>query len=219
MFVPNSQFALPSVLGRRVNLISPDAKAEPVNYLRCISCGQRFCAGAIRADPFAECALCGGRLRATASTRPTDLPPADEDPAIPLILPALSSADPGSYPQGRASFQSLGEFARLERTRILSRERDFGLHWHDGSALYRAAWIEDTEELYIVQLGPSSAGGGHVEVLAVAGLEQLEHALAGWVDVVDEPGSLRWLRDRARRHLRAVPPAAVGRDATALDRA
>lgn len=187
-----------------------------MNYLRCRSCGQRFYAGAMRAAPLVQCALCGGSLRTTASTRPTGHAAADEPPAIPLILPTLSSADPGSYPQGRGSFRSVGEFARLERARIHSRERDFGLHWHDGSALYRAAWIEDTGELYIVQLGPPSAGGGHVEVLAVAGLEQLERALSGWVDVVDESGSLHWLRDRARCHLRPVPHAAIGRDAAAV---
>jgi hypothetical protein len=92
----------------------------------------------------------------------------------------------------------------LEPARIHSRERDFGLHWRDGNALYRAAWIEYTAELYIVQLGSSSDGGGHVELLAVAGLERLEQALSGWVDAVDEPDSLHWLRDRVRRHLR--PP-------------
>jgi hypothetical protein len=90
---------------------------------------------------------------------------------------------------------------RSEFVRIRSQERDFGLLWRDGSALYRAAWIEDTGELYIVQLGPPSAGGGHVELLAVADFQQLEQALAGWRDMIDQPNSLQWLRARVRRHL------------------
>ena len=87
-----------------------------------------------------------------------------------------------------------------------SRERDFGLHWRQGTTVYRAAWIEATEELYIVQLGASSDGGGHVELLGVAGLKQLEQALAGWRDVVDQPNSLHWLRNQTRRHLRSAAP-------------
>lgn len=173
-----------------------------MNYLRCTACRQRFFAGSTRADPFAQCLVCGASLGSATSTELAGLTPADEAPAIPLSLPAPPSADPGSYARGRDCFRSIAEFARSDRSRIHSRERDFGLHWRDADALYRAAWIEDTRELYIVQLGPSSAGGGHVELLAVAEPEHLEQTLSGWGDMVDKPDSLRWLRDRVRRHLR-----------------
>jgi hypothetical protein len=173
-----------------------------VNYLRCTACRQRFFAGSTRPDPFAQCRVCGASLGSAASTEPAVVTPADEAPAIPLSLPAPPCADPGSYPRGRDCFRSIAEFARSDRSRIQSRERDFGLLWRDGDTLYRAAWIKDTRELYVVQLGLSSAGGGHVELLAVAEPEQLEQTLSGWGDVVDKPDSLHWLRDRVRRHLR-----------------
>jgi hypothetical protein len=40
-----------------------------------------------------------------------------------------------------------------------------------------------------------------VELLAVADFQQLEQALAGWRDMIDQPNSLQWLRARVRRHL------------------
>jgi hypothetical protein len=173
-----------------------------VTYLRCKRCRQRFYVGDTRLGLAADCVLCGGSVLAIdAAAQPAVAAGGDQSPPLPLVLVPLASADPGSYPQGGDSFRSLDEFVRSEFVRIRSRERDFGLLWRDGSALYRAAWIEDTGELYIVQLGPPSAGGGHVELLAVADFQQLEQALAGWRDMIDQPNSLQWLRARVRRHL------------------
>jgi len=81
-----------------------------------------------------------------------------------------------------------------------------GLWWREGldGPLHRAAWINDTGELYLVRLGPVDAGGGRVEVLArVEDGERLETMLAGWRERCGEPRSLEWLRERTRR-LRAV---------------
>jgi hypothetical protein len=116
--------------------------------------------------------------------------------------PSFVIAAPGSYPEGAGSFASLTDFTGARPARIHSRERDFGLAWRNGAAVYRAAWIADTGELYIVQLGAAEAGGGHVELLASgAGLEQTRRALTGWRAACGREGSLDWLRDRARRHL------------------
>jgi hypothetical protein len=64
---------------------------------------------------------------------------------------------------------------------------------------YRAAWIEDTGELYVVQAGAPSAGGGHVEVLGATDRDGVEAALLGWQSHCREEGSIQWIRGRARR--------------------
>jgi hypothetical protein len=82
-----------------------------------------------------------------------------------------------------------------------SPERDLGLYWREGSSgpTYRAAWLEDTGELITVRHGPVNDGGGAVEVLGVfPDLEDVEEALEGWEDVNGDPGSVHWLRARAR---------------------
>jgi hypothetical protein len=88
---------------------------------------------------------------------------------------------------------------RERPARLRSRERDFGLRWRDGSTLHRVAWIEDTGELYAVQLGPDSAGGGRVEVLVEGARdEEVAAVLRGWRTMIDRPDSIRWLRERVR---------------------
>ena len=112
--------------------------------------------------------------------------------------PAFMTADPGSYPDTAATFASVPDFNAAAPERISSRERDFGLAWRDRDAVYRAAWIADTGDLYIVQLGAPATGGGHVELLASgASAERVLGALAGWRDVCGREGSLAWLRERA----------------------
>ena len=179
-----------------------------MNYLQCEYCGQRFYTGAGQSHIVAGCLLCGGNLRTInrPPERPSAVGPADHRPPLPLALLPLAAADPGSYPEARTCHRSLSDFARSKVSRVHSRERDFGLHWPRGSTVYRAAWIEATEELYIVQLGAPSDGGGHVELLGVAGLEQLEEALAGRRDVVDQSNTLHWLFSQTRRHLRSAAP-------------
>jgi hypothetical protein len=82
-----------------------------------------------------------------------------------------------------------------------SRERDVGLYWRDGERgpTYRAAWLAETGELVSVRHGAVNDGGGVVELLAMIPYEHdLEDALDGWEDVCGEPGSMGWLRARAK---------------------
>ena len=99
-------------------------------------------------------------------------------------------------------YLSLSRFYAADPRRIRSRELDVGLWWREDAdgPLHRAAWVNDTGELYLVRLGPSHEGGGEVEVLAtVAERERLESVLAGWRERCGEPRSLTWLRRRADR--------------------
>lgn len=100
----------------------------------------------------------------------------------------------------RECYASLRGFYAADQHRARSRELDVGLWWRErpDGPLHRAAWVSDTGELYLVRLGPTADGGGHVEVLArVADGERLEHALKGWRERCGEPYSLTWLRERA----------------------
>jgi hypothetical protein len=99
-------------------------------------------------------------------------------------------------------YGSLASFYRADARRVESRELDIGLWWREGDSgcLHRAAWVSDTGELYLVRLGPDSAGGGRVEILAtVPDRDRLEMILEGWRERCGEPGSLTWLRERAGR--------------------
>ena len=107
-----------------------------------------------------------------------------------------------SPPPALGSYSSLAGFYRGDPRRIRSRELDVGLWWREETSgpMHRAAWVSDTGELYLVRLGPSAEGGGAVELLAlVEDREQLESALEGWRERCGEPGSMSWLRERARR--------------------
>jgi hypothetical protein len=107
--------------------------------------------------------------------------------------PADTTEAPLRYP-------TLSSFYLADQRRVVSREVDIGLWWRDGEegALHRAAWIRDTGELYLVRLGPTDEGGGHVEVLATVTEERrLQRALEGWRDTCGQADSLAWLRARA----------------------
>jgi hypothetical protein len=100
----------------------------------------------------------------------------------------------------RRDYGSMAGFYAADERRLRSRERDLGLWWRDGGdgPLHRAAWIEDTGELYLVRLGPEVDGGGQVEVLATArDFERVQGALDGWRERCGELRSLSWLRERA----------------------
>jgi hypothetical protein len=102
----------------------------------------------------------------------------------------------------RVSYPSLASFYSADSRRVASRELDVGLWWreHAQGPLHRAAWVRDTGELYLVRLGSEQEGGGAVEVLAdVSERDVLERAFEGWREHCGEPGSLGWLRARARR--------------------
>jgi hypothetical protein len=166
-----------------------------MTFLTCSACGQRYF-GREAARRRRRCALCGGPLR----REPQSLSPVAADaarggPPLPAEPPPLMRAAGGSYPAGPDTYASLIDFAAADARRLTSRERDLGLVWRDGDRLFRAALVEDTRELYVVQLGPAGSGGGHVEVLGtvVPGAD-LDGMLDGWRDVARRRDSLRWLR-------------------------
>lgn len=114
----------------------------------------------------------------------------------------------------RQWYGSLGNFYTADPRRIHSRERDMGLWWREAGndRLHRAAWIEDTGELYLVRLGPAAEGGGRAEVLArVMDVDILQDGLAGWREHCGEPGSLSWLRERVALRLPASGDSAPAR--------
>jgi hypothetical protein len=110
-------------------------------------------------------------------------------------------ARPGPDPPARCGrYRSLSNFYLADARRIASRERDVGLWWRVGAhgPIYRAAWVCETGELYVVRLGPAENGEGEVHVLGRArDRAELEQALEGWRDVCPQPDSMTWLRHRA----------------------
>jgi len=57
--------------------------------------------------------------------------------------------------------------------------------------------VEETGELYVVQLGAAREGGGHVEVLgSVAPDADLDGMLDGWREMAGREDSLCWLRSQ-----------------------
>jgi hypothetical protein len=99
-------------------------------------------------------------------------------------------------------YGSLSDFYGADLRRVDSRELDVGLWWREDAdgPLHRAAWVNETGELYLVRLGPLQEGGGEVEVLAtVAERDRLESVLEGWREQCGGARSLTWLRGRADR--------------------
>jgi hypothetical protein len=97
-------------------------------------------------------------------------------------------------------YTSLQAFYAADQRRHHSRERDFGLLWRGrGGATYRAAWVQETGEVYVIRHGHPDAGGGTVEVTERRfGLDELHAVVFGYEDVCGRPGSLGWLLDRVR---------------------
>jgi hypothetical protein len=110
---------------------------------------------------------------------------------------------------GRAmsTYLSLGAFYAADRRRALSRERDVGLWWRgDGplSPTYRAAFVENTGELYLMQ-HEGTLGGGRVDVLGrFASFADIHRLVLGWEQVCGERGSIRWLLERVPRQFARV---------------
>jgi hypothetical protein len=97
-------------------------------------------------------------------------------------------------------YQSLSSFFRRDPRRIGSPERDLGRWWRIGThgPVYRAAWLNQTGELYVTRLDLPQDGAGEVELLGRADdRDQLERVLRGWTDVCHQPDSMTWLRHRA----------------------
>ena len=97
------------------------------------------------------------------------------------------------------SYPSLEAFYAGDWRRRHSRERDVGLLWRDrGNAAFRAAWVQETGEVYLFAYGAPEEGGGTVDVFEQRfGLRELELTFAGYREVCGRPGSLFWLIDRA----------------------
>lgn len=97
------------------------------------------------------------------------------------------------------TYPSLGGFYQADRRRRPSRETDVGLWWRTDSPFgvrYRAAFVHETGELYVMQ-HEGFPGGGRVIVVGVFdSIDEVAELLAGWQDVNGELGSLRWLVDR-----------------------
>ena len=93
-----------------------------------------------------------------------------------------------------------------------SLERDVGRFWRSRrGATFRAAWLHDTGELYLVQHALDGRGGGMVHLLPpTMGESELERRLAGWPDVSDREGSLEWLLARVRGRTPARRPSRAG---------
>jgi hypothetical protein len=125
---------------------------------------------------------------------------------------------PSRRPQGSFRLNpALNDFYKHDPRRARSREHDLGLRWRARDhSTYRAAWIEDTGELYSVRHGSPTEGGG-VTVLARVDGGTLDHALHGWRAVCDsdEPGSYEWLQERARAVDAASPDFAERSSAAA----
>ena len=111
------------------------------------------------------------------------------------------------------TYLSLGALYAADRRRATSRERDVGLWWRARGPLartYRAAYVEATGELYVMQ-HEGTPGGGRVDVVAhVTTAEELDARLDGWRDMVGESGSLRWLVERLGRDVPASVRRAAG---------
>jgi hypothetical protein len=107
------------------------------------------------------------------------------------------------------TYLSLAAFYAAHPRRRDSRERDVGLWWrsHRGPT-YRAAWVQDTGELYLFQHALTGPGSGSVHL--VAGrfeAAELDRLLEGWRDRCGRPGSLEWLLETVRGAAPAGAPA------------
>ena len=121
----------------------------------------------------------------------------------------------------RETYLSLAAFYASDSVRRRSRERDIGLFWRaQRGPSFRAAWVQDTGEVYLFQHALGGRGGGSVHLLgATFTHDELDRRLVGWQDVCGRPGSLDWLLERLTGHghpptrgprrLRSVTPAAA----------
>ena len=96
------------------------------------------------------------------------------------------------------SYPTLEAFYIADHRRRHSRERDVGLMWRGRSGeTFRAAWVQETGEVYLFRHGDPLDGGGTVDVLPRRfGLGELHAALRGYADVVGGRRSLDWFLER-----------------------
>jgi hypothetical protein len=93
------------------------------------------------------------------------------------------------------TYPSLNAFYDADVRRRSSRERDLGLGWRAGDgATFRAAWIEETGEVYVFK-----HGAGTVELVAgTFERRDLQARLGNYHYVCGAPDSLAWFLDRTR---------------------
>jgi hypothetical protein len=117
------------------------------------------------------------------------------------------------------TYLSLTAFYSADPLRRDSRERDVGLWWRSTRGpTYRAAWVQDTGELYLFQHAHTGPGSGAVH-LVTGRFEaaELDRLLDGWRDRCGQPGSLEWLLEavtppeRARTAAGSRPAARASR--------
>lgn len=111
-----------------------------------------------------------------------------ERPIEDLQQTGLFTADL-AYPRS----QTIKEFF-ADKTRMRSREVDFGVWWRDGRnyPTYRVSWIADTGEVYALDQTEQ-----RVELLGKVATEaEVEQKLDGWGGICGLMQSLQWVRDR-----------------------
>jgi len=118
------------------------------------------------------------------------------------------------------TYLSLTAFYAADQRRRDSRERDVGLWWRSARGpTYRAAWIQDTGELYLFQHALTGPGSGTVHLISGRfEAAELDDLLAGWREHVGREGSLEWLLDAVTRPGPARAPAGSRQAARALHR-
>ena len=96
---------------------------------------------------------------------------------------------------------TLQEFYASDPQRARSREVGYGSLWREYAPVpnYRLGWVQNTGELYAVELSEPDERKDPVEVLGVLwSRQQVEACLAGWSERCGGQRSLLWARDRIR---------------------
>jgi hypothetical protein len=123
-------------------------------------------------------------------------------------MTALASSPASRIPRAvaplpgfRETHSSLAAFYAANSRRWPSAEVDLGLRWRGaGVSTYRAAFVEETGELYVFEHVRADGGGGMVFVHEHRfAHSDLAAAFAGWEDVCGAEHSVDWLVCRAGR--------------------
>ena len=95
-------------------------------------------------------------------------------------------------------YPSLDAFYAADSRRRYSRERDIGLVWRARHGrTFRAAWVQETGEVYLFRHGHPLEGGGVVCVEERRfELRELLAAVAGYREICGRQDSLGWLVER-----------------------
>lgn len=114
------------------------------------------------------------------------------------------------------TYPSLESFYAGDDRRRRSRERDVGLWWRGrAGATFRAAWVEQTGELYLFEHVRPGLRGGGVHVLPRRFTEdELEHVFAGWRHVCGRPSSVEWFTTRSAQSFAGRLPDASSSTST-----